>query len=143
MIFEIQSLSVDHSPDQQTITTTGSLRIHGSAGQVIPGDPLYYYGSDITSVNKIINETGNEWLSKKLNIREAQVLWGIREEMARTVEDILSRRTRALLLDAGESIAIAPVVAGIMAQEMNRDSNWTEAQVKSYNEVAKNYVIST
>jgi len=128
---------------KQTITTTGSLRIHGFTAQVISGDPLYYYGSDIISVNKIINETGNEWASEKLNIRKAQVLWSIREEMARTVEDILSRRTRALLLDSKESIAIAPVVAAIMAQEMSRDSNWIEAQVKSYNEVAKNYVIST
>ena len=61
--------------------------------------------------------------------------------MARTAEDVLSRRTRALLLDAKESIRIAPVVAAIMAEEMNRDRNWIEEQVKSYNEVAKNYMI--
>ena len=128
---------------KQTITTTGSLRIHGFTEQENPGDPLYYYGSDKASINKIIKETGEKWISEKLNIHKAQVLWAVREEMARTAEDVLSRRTRALLLDAKESIRIAPMIAAIMAEEMNRDRNWIEEQVKSYNEVAKNYVIDS
>ena len=43
---------------KQTITTTGSLHIHGFTEQENPGDPLYYYGSDKVSINKIIKETG-------------------------------------------------------------------------------------
>jgi glycerol-3-phosphate dehydrogenase len=128
---------------KQTGTRTGSLPIHGSTEQENPGDPLYYYGSDKVSINKIIKETGERWISEELNIHKAQVLWAVREEMARTTEDVLSRRTRALLLDAKESVRLAPIVAAIMAEEMNRDRNWIEEQVKSYNEVAKNYLLDT
>jgi glycerol-3-phosphate dehydrogenase len=128
---------------KQTISTTGSLQIHGFTEQESPGDPFYYYGSDKASINKIIQAGGEKWISEKLNIHKAQVLWAVREEMARTTEDVLSRRTRALLLDAKESIHIAPMIADIMAEEMNKDRNWIEEQVKSYNEVAKNYVIDT
>lgn len=124
-----------------TLSATGSLHIHGFTERDSPGDPLYYYGSDKVSINKMIKDTGEAWVSEKLNIHKAQVLWAVKEEMARTAEDVLSRRTRALLLDAKESIRIAPVIAAIMAEEMNKDMNWVEGQVKSYNEVAKNYVI--
>ncbi len=80
--------------------------------------------------------------AKNLNIHTAQVLWAVREEMARTVEDVLSRRTRALLLDAKESIRIAPMLPQLWPTEMNKDKDWIEEQVKSYNEVARNYVIN-
>jgi glycerol-3-phosphate dehydrogenase len=128
---------------KQTITSTGSLPIHGFTEQVNTGDPLYYYGIEKASIYKVINETGERWISEELNIHKAQVLWAVREEMARTADDVLSRRTRALLLDAKESIRIAPIVAAIMAEEMDRDRNWVEEQVKTYNGLAKNYMIGT
>ena len=61
--------------------------------------------------------------------------------MARTVEDVLSRRTRALLLDAKESIHIAPLVAKVMAQELNKDERWIDGQVELFKSVANNYVL--
>ena len=121
--------------------TTASLHIHGYTAQANQNDPLYYYGSDEATIRKIIKETGNEWISEKLNVHKAQVIWAVREEMARTTEDVLSRRTRALLLDAKESIHIAPVIAKVMAQEMKKDETWIEGEIKNFNEVAKNYVI--
>ena len=96
--------------------------------QYNPADPLYYYGSDETFIKKIIEESGDEWISEKLQIHKAQVIWAVREEMARTVEDVLSRRTRGLLLDAKESICIAPLVAKTMAQEMNKDEAWMKGR---------------
>ena len=51
----------------------------------------------------LIEENPPGWISKSLNIHEAQVNWAVQEEMARTVDDVLSRRTRALLLDAGKA----------------------------------------
>ncbi|MEO8762694.1 MAG: glycerol-3-phosphate dehydrogenase/oxidase [Ginsengibacter sp.] len=124
---------------KQTMSRTGSLRIHGFAVAGDDSDPLYYYGSDKGSINKIMAQTGDVWISEKLNIHKAQVIWAVREEMARTVEDVLSRRTRALLLDAKESSRIAPTVAAIMADEMNKDEGWIALQVRSYNIVAGNY----
>ena len=59
-------------------------------------------------------------------------MWAAREEMARTVEDVLARRTRALLLDARASIEAAPRVAEILAAELGRDEPWREDQVRIY-----------
>jgi glycerol-3-phosphate dehydrogenase len=125
---------------KQTASRTGALPIHGFTVQENVGDPLYYYGSDKASVNKMIEETANGWISQKLNIHKAQVLWAVREEMARTAEDVLSRRTRALLLDAKESIRIVRVIAAFMAEEMHKDENWIDEQVKNYKAVAGNYL---
>jgi glycerol-3-phosphate dehydrogenase len=122
-------------------SSTASLHIHGYTTQFDPTDPLYYYGSDETFIKKIIEESGDEWISKKLQLSKAQIVWAIREEMARTVEDVLSRRSRALLLDAKESISIDPLVAKVMAQEMNKDETWMNEQISFFNNVAKNYVI--
>jgi glycerol-3-phosphate dehydrogenase len=97
-------------------TGTRHLPIHGSIANVDLNDPLYFYGSDEVKVKALMNGHSNEWLSKSLQIHEAQVKWAVRHEMARTVEDVLSRRTRALLLDAKESIRMAEPVAIIMAK---------------------------
>jgi glycerol-3-phosphate dehydrogenase len=78
-------------------------------------------------------------ISEKLNILKAQIVWAGRKEMARTVEDVLARRTRALFLDARESIRIAPEVATIMARELNQDKVWLIKQIHTFELVAKNY----
>lgn len=122
-------------------SATASLHIHGYTIQFNQSDPLSYYGSDETYIKTIMMESGNEWISEKLQIRKAQVIWAIREEMARTVEDVLSRRTRTLLLDAKESILIAPLVAGEMAKEMNKDESWIDEQMKIFKIVAANYAL--
>jgi glycerol-3-phosphate dehydrogenase len=61
--------------------------------------------------------------------------------MAHTVEDVLSRRTRALLLDAKESIRIAPAVAEIMAKELQKDAGWINEQVTAYTQLAEGYLL--
>ena len=72
-----------------------------------------------------------------------EVVWATRYEMARTVEDFLSRRTRSLLFDARASIEIAPKVAKIMAAELERDEAWIQQQVEDFRAVAKAYVLPT
>ncbi|WP_415813194.1 glycerol-3-phosphate dehydrogenase C-terminal domain-containing protein, partial [Deinococcus marmoris] len=62
-------------------------------------------------------------------------------EQARTVEDVLSRRTRALLLNARASADAAPRVAVIMAEELGQDDGWQAAQVKAYRELATGYML--
>jgi len=81
-----------------------------------------------------------ERLHPSLPDTRLDVLRGVREEMACTVEDILARRTRALFLDARAAMEIAPKVAAIMAQEMGCSPDWQDEQVKSFREVAKNYL---
>ena len=60
--------------------------------------------------------------------------------MAQSVEDVLARRTRALLLDAAASIEAAPRVARLLAPELGRDDAWVAHQVASYSSLARNYL---
>ena len=64
----------------------------------------------------------------------------VEEEMCMTVEDFLSRRTRQLLLDTNEAIKAAPLVAKLMAEEMNKDENWIKNQVDEFILIANQYL---
>jgi glycerol-3-phosphate dehydrogenase len=122
-------------------TATRNLSIHGAMANVNLNDPLYFYGSDTTKVKALMNGHAGEWLSTSLQIHEAQVVWAVQHEMARTVEDVLSRRTRALLLDAKESIRMAEPVANIMAAALGRDAGWVREQVEVYTKLAEGYLL--
>ena len=69
----------------------------------------------------------------------AEVVWAARTEMARTVEDVLSRRTRALLLNAKGAIAAAPKVAELLAVELERPGAWVKEQVAQFSRLAARY----
>ena len=123
---------------------TKRLRIHGWLKHLDQNDPLHYYGSDVIYIKKIVNADPamGEKLHKKLPYIKAEVLWAVREEMARTVEDFLARRSRSLLLDARASIDMAPDVARIMAGELGYDDDWQTDQVSSYTNLANEYLLS-
>jgi glycerol-3-phosphate dehydrogenase len=70
-----------------------------------------------------------------------QVSWAARHEMARTVEDVLSRRTRSLLLDARAAIEAAPRVAQLLATELGRDDAWASAQAAEFETLARGYLL--
>ncbi|WP_346237570.1 glycerol-3-phosphate dehydrogenase/oxidase [Niabella insulamsoli] len=121
---------------------TETKKIHGFSETVNWDDPFYFYGSDAPLIREKINGTYNNWISEKLRIHEMQIRWAVQQEMARTVEDFLARRTRALLLDAKESVRICAEVARIMAEELNRDNDWIEAQINDYKKLATQYQIA-
>jgi glycerol-3-phosphate dehydrogenase len=120
---------------------TAQLHIHGYKNNTDWEDPLYFYGSDITPLKNQMNGNAHTWLSDSLKIHEQQVIWAIQHEMARTLEDVLSRRTRALLLDARESRRIAPMVAGIMARELGKDAAWEKKEVAAFNDLSEKYLL--
>ena len=71
---------------------------------------------------------------------KAEILWAVRNEMCMKVEDFLSRRTRALLLDARATIESASLVAELMAKETNKNEDWMKNEIDSFNSIAKNYL---
>lgn len=83
---------------------------------------------------------GGEPLDPALPYTAADIVWAARRQMARTVEDALARRTRALFLNARAALRIAPVAAESMARELGRDRSWVAAQIASFAQVAKNYL---
>lgn len=124
-------------------SSTKHMKIHGFKKNIDLSNPMYFYGSDeehILALAKENKELG-EYLSKDLGIIKAQVVWAVRNEMARTVEDFLARRTRALLLDARQSIAMANEVASLMAKELGYDKEWEANQVKEYTSLANGYIL--
>jgi glycerol-3-phosphate dehydrogenase len=126
----------------KTHSATKKLRIHGYKKKVDRSDPLYVYGTDR---EKIIHLSVREpetagTISESLPLLKAQVIWAVRHEMARTVEDVLSRRTRCLFLDAREAMRIAPEVASVMAKELGKSNEWEKLQVKEFINIANNYV---
>nr|WP_262919240.1 glycerol-3-phosphate dehydrogenase/oxidase [Niabella hibiscisoli] len=127
-------------PSQKTKTET--KRIHGFSETVNWSDPFYFYGSDAPAIRQQINGAHHTWLSESLKIHEMQVRWAVRHEMARTVEDVLARRTRALLLDAKESLRICSDVAHIIATELDRDNDWIDEQIDSYTKLAEQYQLA-
>lgn len=126
---------------------TAKLRLHGwlrgNPNTSATGQRWAQYGADEAGLAALeeANPRLRELLHPNLPYRAAEVIWAARHEMARTVEDVLSRRTRMLLLDARASIAIAPQVANWLAGELGRDEKWRREQVASYRKLAERYLV--
>jgi glycerol-3-phosphate dehydrogenase len=120
---------------------TAPLRIHGWSEASDLGE-LQVYGADATAISTLASSTPglSERLHPALPYIAAEVVWAVREEMARTVEDVLSRRTRALLLNARAAIDAAPLVAQLMAAEFGYDATWQQAQVQAFQSLAAQYL---
>lgn len=122
---------------------TASLRLHGWTSRATRPDDGTAYGADEPAVEWLAGERPG-WgdpLHPRLPYRVCEVIWAARHEMARTVEDVLARRTRALLLDARASLEAAPVVARLLAGELGRDAAWERAQIEAYAELARGYLL--
>jgi len=108
----------------------------------LKSERLKIYGDRAGEIEKMIDEkpdVGN-LLDPRFPYTRAEIIWICRNEMPRTLEDMLARRTRALFLDTRASAAIAPQVAEIMADELNTGKNWKEKQLRDYNELILNYI---
>jgi len=122
---------------------TEHLNIHGFHPGAARFGRLEVYGSDAPALEELIAADPSlaEPLHSALPYVAAEVAWAVREEMARTVEDVLARRTRALFLNARAAIAMAPKVAALMARELGRDAAWQSAQVEAFHETARGFLI--
>lgn len=119
---------------------TANLKIHGYKINGDAADPFNFYGSDAALIRNKMNGDANEWISEELKIHKSQVIWAVEHEMARTLEDVLSRRTRALFLNARESVKIAPAVVTIIAEKLGKNEAWKVDQLKQYNKLAEQYM---
>ncbi len=121
---------------------TAELRLHGyqqPATDVQKWPQLY--GSDWAQIEAMPSELQSP-LHPKLPFLKAEVVWAARYEMARTLEDVLARRLRALFLDARASIEAAPEAAQLLAEELGQDELWARQQVAAFDAIAEHYVWS-
>jgi glycerol-3-phosphate dehydrogenase len=122
---------------------TRQLRIHGFHRHAEKFGRLRHYGSDAPAILDLerVEARLADPVHPRLDATVSQVLWAVRHEMARTVDDVLARRTRCLFLDARAAIAAAPRVAHVMAAELGHGESWANAQVRAFEEIAKRYVV--
>ncbi len=131
---------------------TRTLRIHGyqvkeqrrslqTELDESPEDALAVYGSDGAHIRDLAANDRElaQRLDPALPYIGAEVVWAVREEMARTLDDILARRTRSLLLNSRAAILMAPAAAKLLARELGKDGAWADTQVQSFRDLAAQY----
>ncbi|MNE07145.1 Aerobic glycerol-3-phosphate dehydrogenase [compost metagenome] len=125
-------------------STSATQKIYSAIPTTDRSNHMYIYGSDQEAIHALEQENPvwGEKLVEHLEFKKAEVLWAVRNELAQTVEDVLSRRVRILFLDAKATITAAPEVARILAQELGKDENWQKNQVENFEKVAKNYILN-
>lgn len=136
-----KAILIGNLPERSSMTK--HLHLHGYQEKADPTNHLSVYGTDGKEIRTLMRKYKSlrKKLHPKLPYYKAEVIWAIRNEMARSIEDILSRRTRALLLDAKASLEAAPLVAKLLAKELKKKSSWEKWQIKAYAAIAKNYLV--
>jgi glycerol-3-phosphate dehydrogenase len=136
-----QAAVLANLPEKQCLTQ--ELNVHGYHPNAAAFGSLSFYGSDAPAIRKL--NAGDAALGRPLDSElpyvEAEVVWAARTEMARTVEDVLARRTRALFLNAKAAIRMAPKVASILARELGKDEVWQANQISGFGQTAKGYIV--
>ena len=102
------------------------------------------YGTDEDLIVQLIGE--ENLLSQKVvpghEYTHAQVVWAIRNEMARSIEDVLARRLRLLFLDAEAAIKAAPAVAEIFERELHWSKERKQKQLDEFYKIAYHYTLN-
>ena len=123
---------------------TRTTRLHGAPEEPPAAGPLSRYGTEAVAIEELCRQDPSlaEPLDSALPFTRAEVIFAARHEMARTVEDVLSRRTRALLLDARAAHRAAPVVASLLAGELGKDSDWAVREAANFQSLAVTFYMT-
>ena len=121
---------------------TQFLPVHGFLEPPGNHGPLANYGSDAELIARLIREQPGlaAPLHESLPVCGAHIVWAVRHEMARTLDDVLARRTRALFLNARAALAMAPAAARLLAIELGHDENWQRLQLAAFKEIAAGFL---
>lgn len=138
---------VDHAIVLARLTerpcVTKDLHVHGFHRRAEQFGALAGYGSDAVGLDGMIREQPAlaKTMHDALPICAAQIVWAARHEMARTLDDALTRRTRALYLNAKAALAMAPAAARLLAAELGRDEAWQRRQLENFQQIAAGFIV--
>ncbi len=137
-----QAAVLGHLPEQSCVTER--LNIHAFHSSAAKFGDLAIYGSDALGIHAMMDANPELAvpLHASLPYTGAEVVWATRHEMARTVEDVLARRTRALFLNARAAMEMASPVADLMSRELGESDEWKKEQMREFYQTANNYLIS-
>jgi len=122
---------------------TADLRLHGAMDRPQSRNEWQeVYGADLVILDEMVKTEPDlgQPLHPLLPFRQVEVVWAARSEMARQLEDVLARRTRALFLNAKASLLAAPATAKLLARELGRDEAWQQEQISQYQKLAEQYI---
>jgi glycerol-3-phosphate dehydrogenase len=118
---------------------TGPLREEGAAGRLAVKETVLAhlagrYGGEARTVLAMIEADPelDRPLVPGLPYLRAEAVYAARYEMAHTLDDVLSRRTRALLLARDASAAAAADVARLIAPELGWSPQHADQEVSAY-----------
>ena len=116
---------------------TKRLRLRGAPARrrQADGDRLWHrYGTDATAIGDLVASDAalGEPMVPGLRYLRAEAVYAVRHEMARSLVDVLTRRTRAHLEDRDACRRAARAVAELLADEAGWDDARVEAEVAAY-----------
>lgn len=123
---------------------TAQIAVHGNISEKNNApDHLSFYGSDLNHYLKFEKSHSSyiEKIHPNYPYTKGQIVWSIQHEMARTVEDFLSRRIRLLLLDAHAAKEAASIVAPIMRAELGKSNAWEQNQLETFYKLTEKYIL--
>lgn len=122
---------------------TRSVKLHGYTEEYDHNDHMHVYGSEAAEIKALAAEYPelDKPMHERLPYSWLEVVWAARHEWAHTVADVLSRRTRALILDAAAAVEAAPEAAKVLAKELGKDDAWCAQQVEEFTALAENYLV--
>jgi glycerol-3-phosphate dehydrogenase len=136
-----QAADLTRLPEKPCVTK--DLNIHGFHHHAEKFGSLRVYGSDAAAIQEIMRADPRlgERLHPALPYAGAEIVWAARHEMARTLEDVLSRRCRALVLNAKAAVEMAPAAAALLARELGRGEAWQTDQVAAFGRLAAQHMV--
>ena len=125
-------------------SATSKQHIHGYT-EAIPAGHWAVYGSDAQKIQALAVQDPAlaELIHPSFPNILAEVVWACEQEMALTVEDVLSRRIRGLILDPQAAVAAAERVAITMAKVLQKEESWIASELINFNKIAEKYMIHT
>jgi glycerol-3-phosphate dehydrogenase len=143
MAEETVDQAVDFARLQEKSCITKDLPVHGFQERSGQADALDLYGSDGPHIRELerAEPSLGAPLDAALPCTGSQVVWAARMEFARTVEDVLARRCRALFLNAAAALRMAPRTAALLARELGRDEAWQRSQIAQFEILAQGYML--
>ena len=143
MAEDVLTFAINHQMLPKQPCRTDAVKIHGAASGVATPGPLSRYGSDAAEIQRLQQSSPElaAEIDPALPYTFAEVVYAVHHEMARTVEDVLSRRMRALLIDAKAAERAAPAVARLMAKELGSPPGWAEEQVAAFQKLASTFYL--
>ena len=139
-----KAIKLQKIPAKECLTERLSIHGNKTTSNLDRENHLYIYGFDIPKIVEL--QKNQPELQEKVHpaheFTMAEVVWAIRYEMARTIDDVLARRVRLLFLDARAAVQSSEKVAKILAKELGHDENWIKKEILNFKEISKGFLLS-